>query len=144
MMNKIKKVLGSVLLSAMMISTMGSVTAFANNSTDTSYNFTFENAQRYTDARAKQDTSKLYMKCNSITSNTSYTAHAVGCTSATSTKVDCSRGNSYTFATAGTYYYMTSWVKENGYNYARIACNPNYGYKFTASGKWSPDNVNKY
>lgn len=144
-MRKIKKILGAVLLSAMIISTTGNMMVYANNSGDTTYTFSFSTGQKYTSAREKQDTSKLYMKCNSITKNASYTAHAVGCKTATSSdRVDCSRGKTYTFASAGTYYYMTSWVKENGYKYARIAASPNYSFGFKASGKWSPDNVNKY
>lgn len=144
MFKKVKKVIGTLLLSAMVVSMLGDTCAFANNWKDKDFSFSFNNAQKYTKAREKEDTSKLYMKCTSIGSNRSYTAHAVGCTSADSkNNVDCSRGYTYTFASAGTYHYMTSWVKENGYKYARIAANPNYGYKFTASGVWSPDNKNK-
>lgn len=85
------------------------------------------------------------MKCKSIAKNKSYTAHAVGCKTKDSTAmVNCSRGYTYNFNAAGQYYYMTSWVKEDGYNFASIACNPNYAFKFSASGVWSPDNVNKY
>lgn len=39
---------------------------------------------------------------------------------------------------------MTNLVKERGYSIGAIAANPNYGYKFSAAGVWSPDNVNKY
>ena len=42
------------------------------------------------------------------------------------------------------YYYMTNWVRENGYKIGAIAANPDYGYKFSATGNWSPDNKNKY
>ena len=137
MMRKIKKVLGTVLLSAMVFSVAGNTSVLANNCSDTNFSFTFSNAQKYT--------SKMYMKCNSIAQNASYTAHAAGCKKANaSTVIDCSKGYTYTFKKAGQYYYMTNWVKEKGYGYACVACSPNYGYKFSASGVWSPDNVNKY
>ena len=139
--NKIKKIAGVALLSVTIIGISGTVQANANNWQDTNFTFNFNNSQKYTAARPKTDTSKLYMKCESITPNTSYTAHAIGCTSASSSdRVDCSKGNSYSFSKAGDAHYMTSWVKEWNYGYARIAGNPNYGYAFSASGKWSPDN----
>ena len=145
MMRRIKKVLGTVLLSAMVFSVAGNASVLANNWEDTNFSFTFNNAQKYTAARKKEDTSKMYMKCNSITANRSYTAHAIGCkTASSSDRVDCSRGYAYTFNSAGQHYYMTNFVKENGYNYARIAANPNYANQFSASGVWSPDNVNGY
>lgn len=142
---KAKKVVGAMMLGVMLFGVTGALQANANNWQDTSFTFSFSNGQKYTAVRAKQDTSKLYMKVNSITSGTSYTAHAVGCAStSTSTYVDCSRGYSYKFSSAGQSYYMTSWVYENGYRYARIAGSPNYAYAFSASGVWSPDNLNGY
>ena len=144
MFNKVRKLMGSAMLAGMMVCTLGGVTTYANNYHDAYYSSDFNNAQKYTDKRAKEDTSKLYMKCTSIDSGKSYTAHAVGYSSYSSkTAVDCSRGKTYSFNQAGQYYYMTSWVKESGYNIAAIAGNPNYGYKFNASGKWSPDNKAK-
>lgn len=145
MMRKIKKILGTVLLSAMVFSVAGNTSVLANNWNDTGFSFAFNNAQKYTPIRKKTDTSKMYMKCKSIAQNASYTAHAVGCKTANATTlVDCSKGYTYTFKKAGQYYYITNWVKEKGYGYASVACSPNYGYKFSASGVWSPDNVNKY
>ena len=144
-MRRIKKVLGTVLLSAMVFSVAGNASVLANNWENKPFGFTFNGAQKYTDAEKKEDTSKLYMKCNSIAKNKSYTAHAIGCKTASSAdRINCSRGYTYNFSAAGHYYYMTSWVKEDGYNYARIACNPNYALQFSASGVWSPDNINKY
>lgn len=94
--NKIKKIAGVALLSVTIIGISGTVQANANNWQDTNFTFNFNNSQKYTVARPKTDTSKLYMKCESITPNTSYTAHAIGCTSASSSdRVDCSKGNSY-------------------------------------------------
>lgn len=144
-MVKVKKIMGSFLVAAMVVGTVGNVTALANNHEDKAFRFSFNNQQVYTGARAKKDTSKLYMKCTSIGANKSYMAHAVGCTSASSgDSVDCSNGHCYRFSSSGEYHYMTSWVKEYGYGYARIAASPNYAYSFSASGVWSPDNVNQY
>lgn len=145
MLRMVKKLLGTTMLAGMMVCTVGGITTYANNYKDTPYTFSFDNAQKCTDKRAKTDTSKMYMKCTNISSGKSYTAHAVGFKSYTSkTAIDCSRGKTYLFDRKDKYYYITNWVKENGYDIAAIAANPNYGYKFTASGKWSPDNVNKY
>lgn len=110
MLRKIKKVIGVAMLSTMLFSMAGNITVLANNWMDTEFSFDFSNAQLYTDARLKLDTSKVYMKCESIKNSISYTAHAVGCNSTTGDVVDCSRGYTYTFASAGTYHYMTSWV----------------------------------
>ena len=72
-MRKIKKILGAVLLSAMIISTTGNMMVYANNSGDTTYTFSFSTGQKYTSAREKQDTSKLYMKCNRVYHSHDYT-----------------------------------------------------------------------
>lgn len=144
MIKIVKKVLGVALMSFMLFSMVGMSQASANNYRDTNFGFSFRNKQVSTDARLKQDTSKLYMKCTSIVKDTSYTAHAGGCKSTVSSAVDCSRGYTYTFSKKGQYKYMTSWVKEDGYKYARILASPNYSFKYAATGVWSPDNVNRY
>lgn len=140
--NKVKKIFGTMMLSATALMMAGTIQVYANNWQDKDFSFTFNGAQKYTAAEQKMDTSKLYMKCNSITSGTSYTAHAIGYSPSTGKNVDCSRGYSYTFNKPAQSYYMTSWVYEDGYRWAKIAASPNYGYSFSASGKWSPDNVN--
>lgn len=140
--SKMKKTLGAVVLSAMTLMMVSATQVHANNWQDKDFYFSFNGAQKYTAAAEKMDSSKLYMKCNNIKTNTSYTAHAIGYSPSTGKNVDCSRGYSYTFSRAGQSYYMTSWVYENGYRWARIAASPNYSYSFSASGKWSPDNVN--
>ncbi|MEE1077622.1 MAG: DUF2712 domain-containing protein [Agathobacter sp.] len=113
----------------------------AGNYKDTSYSFSFQNRALYTQARSKNDYTSSYMKCTSCTSNTSYTAHVVATTSIFSNDyVDASRGHVYCFTT-GTTYKMLNWVKEDGFSYAAIQGNPNYGYNFSASGYWSPDSI---
>lgn len=147
-MNKGIKKLSAILMVATIVAGTvgGSSPVFANNYTNSDFTFTCENAMEYTSPRAKIDSSKMYMKCNSISvSGASYTAHAIGTNSASDYPVgtDCSRGYTYKF-TAGTSYYMTNFVYENNYTFARIGGSPNYSYDFTAKGVWSPDNYNKY
>lgn len=144
-MIKMKKTRKILLAGIFMFSIFGMTQpALANNYTDTDYKFVMQNSMEYTSARKKTDTSKLYMKCNSISvKNASYTAHAIGTNSKNVIGADCSKGRTYNF-TAGTSRYMTSWVKENGYKYARIGASSNYSYKFIAKGVWSPDNYNRY
>ncbi|MBR4059307.1 MAG: hypothetical protein IKK03_05645 [Lachnospiraceae bacterium] len=113
----------------------------AGNYRDTEYTFEFENEQLYTRLRAKQDNTSSYMKCNTCTTGTSYTAHVVAANRDTNTPYyDVSNGHTYLF-TANTTYKMINYAYEYGYSYAAIACSPNYTYQFTASGLWSPDSV---
>ena len=145
MLKRMKKLSAVLLAATISLGTIGgAVPVLANNYTDTSFSFTYGNSMKYTSARTKMDTSKLYMKCNSVSkSGASYTAHAIGTNSSSSIGTNCSRGYTYNFG-AGTTYYMTSWVKENGYSMARIGASPNYSYGFSARGVWSPDNYNGY
>ena len=145
MLKRMKKLSAMLLAATISLGTIGgAVPVLANNCTDTSFTFTYGVSMKYTAARAKMDTSKLYMKCNSVSkSGASYTAHAIGTNSSSSIGSDCSRGYIYNFG-AGTTYYMTSWVKEEGYSMARIGASPNYSYGFTANGVWSPDNCSGY
>lgn len=145
MVKTMKKVIGSFLLAVMLFSTVGDVVALANNSYDTSYDFSFNGQVLYTTYREKTDRSKAYMKCNSITSNRAYTAHVMGRTSPISgVLTDCSNGYTYYFDHAGDYHYMINYVDEWGYNFACIAAAPDSSYSFSASGVWSPDNASGY
>ncbi len=141
----IRKSVASLLLAFMVFSIMGNAVTLANNSSDTEFNFSFYNGvQNCTEGRQKTDTSKIYMKCTSITEGKSYIGYAMGYRTPTGgNAMDCSRGFGYEFR-AGVYHYMTNWVKENGYYYAGIKAVPSDSVNFTASGKWSPDNVNQY
>lgn len=140
-----KKASGLFLTGLLLVGALGvAIPAMANNYSDSDFKFSLSNSMKYTGARKKTDKSKLYMKCKSVSvKNASYTAHAIGTNSKDKTGTDCSRGRTYNFS-AGSTHYMTSWVKENGFKYARIGASPNYSYSFTAKGVWSPDNYNKY
>lgn len=140
-----KKTAGLLIAGIIATGTIGTaIPVMANNYADSNFTFKMKNHMEYTSARVKMDTSKLYMKCDSISnSNASYTAHSIGTNNTGVTGADCSKGYVYVFK-KGDAYYMTSWVKENGYSYARIGGSPNKSYDFTAKGVWSPDNYNQY
>ena len=136
-----KKIATFALCAATLVTIGGVNTYAAGNYTDQTYTYNFKNKQAYTDTRVKRDTTSSYMKCKTITSVTSYTAHVVAQKSKSSnTYYDVSKGHSYKFV-KGTTYKMINYVKESGYKYAAIAGNPNYGYSFKATGVWSPDSI---
>lgn len=145
MLKRMKKLSAMLLAATITLGTIGGTTSvLANNYTDSDFTFPYGTTMQYTTARLKTDDSKMYMKCNSVSvNNASYTAHAIGTNSTSVIGTDCSKGYTYKFG-AGTSYYMTNWVNENGYTYGRIGAAPNYSYGFTAKGVWSPDNYNEY
>lgn len=143
MKNTLKKGIGTALLCFMMATIIGNVTVLANNWQDTSFTFRFANAQLHTEPREKKDSSKMYMKCDKIAYQTSYSAHAAGYNPSDGRYYDCSKGYSYVFQN-NTSHYMTNWVYEHNYAYGLIAASPNYAYDYAANGVWSPDNLNKY
>ncbi|MEG1411496.1 MAG: hypothetical protein RSD36_16780 [Terrisporobacter sp.] len=129
-----------IALCAMGMITIGSAgVSFANNHNDSTYTFNFGtlNGSRYTDGRKKEDASKSYMNCKTMTSGYSYKA-----------KVQANIGGgerkdvgspSYTFVT-GTTRRMTNYVLEKGYRAATIKANSGINTKDTrATGVWSPD-----
>ena len=127
--------------STILISTFGANIVQANNSTDSDYHFYFTNQHLYTNARPKEDKSKLYMLCKETTNGGSYTARAYGTNSLTDYGTDQSKNGQWTYIfKSGISHYMSSYVYENGYKYARIRATSNVGQSFKASTKWSPDN----
>lgn len=130
-----KKLVTALTISAMMVLSLGSIVAEANNE-DTDFNFTFNNETVKTGLRTKADSTSSYMKCNKATK--SYTAHVYGWYQGM--ECDCSYGHSYVFTT-GTTHFMLNDVYEKGYSSAGIAANRNYAAVYSASGKWSPDSV---
>lgn len=132
----------SVCAATCMILVGGVVPSFANNYTDTVFQFDFglANGIRYTDGRAKTDKSKSYMKCNTITSGYSYSADVYASLSG-GDSVYCGTGTSYTFNASTGGKYLTNYVRENGYTAAKIGAKAGFNIKnVTATGVWSPDN----
>lgn len=146
MKNKVKKVIGIGLLCFMLTTIVGSVPALANNWRDKPFTFEFSNAAWSTGGRPKEDNSKMYMKCTGIRAESSYTAHPVGSYSTSpSSGVNCTYNNhTYQFKSAGQYHYMYNLVYERKYPYGAIVASPDYVFAFTATGVWSPDNLNQY
>ena len=126
-------------VSVLQVATVSS--SAAGNYQDTIFSFEFEGIQRFTEFREKEDSTSAYMKCNTCTTGASYTAHVVAANESNpAVSGDVSNGHTYLF-TANTTYKMINYAYEYGFSYAAIACSPNYTYKFTASGLWSPDSV---
>ena len=120
------------------------ISAYAGNTTDSSYQFEFGllNGSEDTPGRAKKDTSKTYMKCNVITSGYNYTAKVYASLGG-GNYVDASKGTKYTFS-KGSHEYMTNNVRGLGYTAAAVKANSGINSKVvTAAGVWSPDSTVK-
>jgi hypothetical protein len=136
-----KRMVGLALCLALAFSMMGSAFAYAGNSGDTSFSFSFTGSNlQQTATRAKDDYTSSWMQVTSITSGKSYVASVQARSSASSTTNISVGSPSYTFY-SGTATYMTNYVKESGYNYAGIRAAQNSTGSFSASGWWSPDSV---
>lgn len=144
-MKFVKKLYVTIIAAALLL-TIGSVTALANNSSDTSFSFTYPpngSTTAYTAARAKVDNSSAYMKLQYLSrSDAFYYASVV-------------KSNYSNFSKTWTYTFNSSNLNQGRYlsNYAyedlgvnvlvRIKgqrggnISPSAG--FTASGVWSPD-----
>lgn len=131
-----RKKLISIIAMTLMVVSMGAVSAQANNYTDRDFLFNFKNYFCTTGTLAKTDRTSSYMRC--ISAAKPYTAHVYS--NQGGQRVDCSYGHSYQFTT-GTVQYMLNNVYEKGYRNAGIFATRNYGYTYSASGKWSPDSV---
>ncbi|MFR2836350.1 MAG: DUF2712 domain-containing protein [[Clostridium] nexile] len=129
-----KRKIVAFLMAATMVTSMGAMTANANNHSDSPFTFNFSNSSVRTGARSKTDATSSYMKCKSA--GASYTAHVYGLRNGT--VQDCSMGRTYQF-TGGTTRYMINNVYESGLRASGIYGTRNYGYSYTASGVWSPD-----
>ena len=135
MKNKVVKKLTALVMSAMVIGSIGVVTAEASNWVDSNYSYDFSTKPDRTPVREKQDASSCYMSC--YYAQGTYKAQVVSVVNGLN--VDCAGGNYYTFRT-GTTHYLTNYVYENGYRNAAIFAIPEDAGK-TATGVWSPDSI---
>ncbi len=139
-----KRIFSRMLVSVLTVVSVLQIGAVATNAAgnykDTAFEFDFCGEHKFTEFRDKEDNTSSYMKCNSCTSGTSYTAHVVGLDLYAAGIFDASRGHVYVF-TEGTTCKLINYVYEDGYEYAAIEAAPNYLYEFSASGLWSPDSV---
>lgn len=116
--------------------------AFASR-TDTSYKFVFNSSKaemEHSSWRAKDNTSKVYIKVNSVKNTNDYVKGWIQGKkySASEKYSNCSGGYEYKLNKKGEQW-MTNYVKENGNGYARIAAYAPAGSKNVLQGVWSPD-----
>lgn len=140
--NIISKLLSGVMLSMLFFST--GITVYANNCEDTDAYFSFDgqsgDAVSYSDARYKSDYSSGYIKGEYADGNNTFSAALIAS--------DVYGNEHYTDfeliwynVEPGEYYYMTNYVKENGYNYAQIKGESDIDYSYHVHFKWSPDSI---
>lgn len=141
----VKRRLYVAVLAVVIVLSVGSLSALANNYTDTDFSFGFppnSTTNQYTAARAKTDASSAYMKLQSLSgsdSNPSYTASVV-------------RYNYTNFSRTWYYSFNRSNINQGRYlsNYAfeddgkvdvRIKARAGSVHGFGAYGVWSPDSI---
>ena len=140
----IGKKLFSLCFAAMVIASVGGTVALANNYHDTAFNFAFDGGRaddEYTEARAKEDDSSMYIYCKS--SNWNFTVHSFGRTYDGRT-INCAYGKkAYVFIKQGTKDTVTNKVNESGYPYGGLVGHSDGSapYDWSASGVWSPDKL---
>ena len=132
---------------------IGGITASANNYQDKGFFFNFATIPNNavdgyctTEWRNKEDSSKLYIKCNA--SGDSFYVKVrgnVANTDQVGPMLDCGYGETAqgngALISQGTVKYLQSLVHEKGMSYARLEARPVSGHKnYTAQGVWSPDN----
>jgi hypothetical protein len=119
---------------------MGTVFAYAGDTTPYSFSFTFDGSLQQTSSKYKATYSSVKMSANSVTSGKSYIASVQARSSGNST-VNISVGSpSYTFSNGTINNNMVNYVKEEGYNYAGIRAAQYYSDPtFYASGTWQVD-----
>lgn len=137
-----KRIMTLGMLGMFLFSIFAINTKAAGNYTDTTYKYQFSDYTPYagwnTECREKRDYTSSYMKCNQSSGRT-YTAWV--CAGNTSSEFPIEVGSpKYTFS-AGTTRYMVNYVKERGYNYARIQAWPSGNGYYYVEGLWSPDSI---
>lgn len=140
--SKRKKIVSKIVtlgMVVMLFASMGMMGASANVGNNT-FGFNFNGGgMRYTSQARKDNTSSMYMFCQSQTTYYTYTAWAQGGNSG-GPFVNCDKNGQfrYTFAN-GTSSNILNLVRENGYSYCRIAAQPNGSGAYYASGTWKAD-----
>ena len=136
-----KKTLTMLTMCALMLGTVMVVPTWASNYQDTSFNFTMDTKDVYSELRMKTDSSSVYLKCTkSSRKGAQYNAKVYGASTKNAKKKNLSNGHTYTLK-AGEYKYMINEVSERGYAYAWIRASRNYMYSCTFSNLWSPDSI---
>ena len=141
--SKFKKRLVSACLTVALVASIGVLGVSANNFHNTSFAFTFIPTSygnvANTEVRAKEDDSYSWMHCIDD-GGVSYTAYVVASPSLYSNSIIDVNSKRYHFRTGTPPTKMINYVKENGYDYARIIAVVDGQYRSgTATGYWSPD-----
>lgn len=138
-----KKKFYSIVLFAALLMAFGSMTAFANNSSDTTFSFEFPFGKNtvYTAARSKTDASSSYMKLTTMSNKSySYNATVVNSNYANFSKVWTNR---FTSTDINRGRYLSNYAKENGARSVRIKGTRvgSTNIEYWMSGVWSPDSI---
>lgn len=120
----------------------------ANNYMDTYYNAVLDEAngitEDYTTGRYKADTSKGYV----MNIRSSYSGPTRFSLVASDGDGSSNHYENFTLypkdVPPGEYAFLTSFVKENGYNYAAVKVEPRTADYMETYFAWSPDNYNGY
>lgn len=124
------------------------------NNDDEAFTFTFNatTPMSWTKSRAKEDTSSLYAKMTDMGGAYYVTCYGAGAkaknipggcgTSLPSSYHKAARYDSdyVRFTSAGEWHYISSWVKEDGYDYAVLVGVSGKSYH-NVHGVWSPDSI---
>lgn len=144
----------SALLVVMLVASLGITTVSAKNNDDEAFTFTFNatTPMSWTKSRAKEDTSSLYAKMTDMGVAYYVTCYGAGAkaenipggcgTSLPSSYHKAVRYDSdyVRFTSAGEWHYISSWVKEDGYDYAVLVGVSGKSYH-NVHGVWSPDSI---
>lgn len=141
-----KRVIGMMSAALVGVAALVPGTVMASNYTDTSWSFSTGSSGSgfATDARDKQDSSYVYIKCQSSTSGAYVNLCPYGLNPTTGTFVRNEYNGNYNqirMVTAGTSQLKyTNYIRETGCVWTKVNYSVISGYS-TFSGVWSPDTV---
>ncbi len=143
-MRKLNMKKRTVIMAMAMLMAIGGMSGISSaaNRGDQSFDLTFNSAggTDTTSYRQKDDNSKVYIKVNKVKyTNNKVTGWVQGKKySDSTTNHNCSGGYYYTLNKTGEQW-MTNYVNEDGYGYARIKAEAPSNAPNVVEGVWSPD-----
>ena len=147
-----KRVISKIVCAAfavLSLSSVGMMYASAANYLDSDWkaNFTFSQHQYYTQTRAKEDDSSMYIKVTSGSSTGRLNARGYGSDyvkpegHAADGRVNCSQGRVTSNIVVGESRYIVNFVYEMGYDFGCLLLGNGVSTPDTFAGLWSPDSV---